>query len=156
MMMKTTATATAKITTMMMTKTVMMMTIMIRTATETTMTSMATTTMTRMRMKMTTTTMSTENSRIIIPYFFLHHYEQIHCTKSELTEIEISWCEPITSHLYCQRGVTRRKTTTKKAKAKRTTTTPGMMRTLGMTPTRGGCWRGRGRAEMISIKVRIV
>ena len=43
---------------------------MIRTATERLMTLMATTLMTRMRMKMTMTTMSTENSRIIIPYFF--------------------------------------------------------------------------------------
>jgi hypothetical protein len=56
---------------MMMTKTTMMMTIMKRTATETTMTSLATTTMTRIRMKMTATTMSSENSRIIIPYFFI-------------------------------------------------------------------------------------
>jgi len=45
-------------------------------------------------------------------------------------------------------GVTRRKTTTKKAEA--------MTPTLAMTPTQGGCWRGRGRAEIISIKVRIV
>ena len=44
----------------------------------------------------TTTTMWMENSRIIIPYFLYHHYEQIHCTKSELTEIPR--CEPITSY----------------------------------------------------------
>mgnify|MGYP006192931193 CR=1 FL=1 len=34
--------------------------------------------------------------------------------------------------------------------------TPGMTLILGMTLPREGCWRGRGRAEMISIKVRIV
>jgi len=52
--------------------------------------------------------------------------------------------------------VTRRKTTTKKAEARQTTMPPGMTPTLGMMPRRGGCWRGRGRAEMISIKIRIV
>ena len=78
-MMKMTVMATAMMT-MMMTKTTTMMTIMIRTATEKTMTSMVTTTMTRMRMKTMTTTMSMENHRIIIPYFFLHHYE--HCPGS--------------------------------------------------------------------------
>jgi hypothetical protein len=52
--------------------------------------------------------------------------------------------------------VTKRKMMTKKAEVRQTLTTPGMTPTLGMTPTRGGCWRGRGRAEMISIKVKIV
>jgi hypothetical protein len=52
--------------------------------------------------------------------------------------------------------VARRKTTTKKAEARWTTMPPGMTPTLGMTPTQGGCWRGRGRAAMIYIKVRIV
>jgi hypothetical protein len=52
-------------------KTLMMTTIMMRTASEMTMTSMATTSMTRMRMKTTTTAMPMENSRIIIPYFFI-------------------------------------------------------------------------------------
>jgi len=69
-MMTMTVTATA-MTTMTMTTTPMMTTIMMRTATEMTMTSMATTSMTRMRMKTTMTTMPTENSRIIIQYFFI-------------------------------------------------------------------------------------
>ena len=71
MMMTTMAMATATTTMMMMTKTTIMTTIMIRTATETTKTLMAITSMTRMRMKTTMKTMSTENSRIIIPYFFI-------------------------------------------------------------------------------------
>ncbi len=70
---------------------------------------------------------------------------------------EIPWCEPITSHWYCRRGVIRRKTTMKKAEARWTTTKLGKTSTLGMTLlTQGGCWRGRERVKMISIKVRIV
>ena len=95
MMMTMTGMATALMT-MMMTETMMMATMMIKTATETTMTLMATTMMTRTKMKTKMTTMSTENSRILISYFFIHHYEQVHCTKSELKEIP--GCEPITSH----------------------------------------------------------
>jgi len=45
----------------------------------------------------------------------------------------------------------------KKAEARWTTTKLGKTSTLGMTLlTQGGCWRGRERVKMISIKVRIV